>query len=176
MRNTVKFLSLKRNELAILHCISDYPTKVSDTQLANILLLKKIKYVVGFSDHTIGANSSCVAVALGANIIEKHITLDKNLPGPDHVCSLPCKDLKKFVENLNNVKTSISSTLRKLTKLERLTLRGNQISDITPIAENTGISGEITLQNNPLNNTALSTHIPALEARGIEVSYDISTI
>ena len=60
-------------------------------------------------------------MALGANIIEKHITLDKNLPGPDHVCSLPCKDLKKFVENLNNVKISISSTLRKLTKQEKIT-------------------------------------------------------
>jgi len=121
VKNTVKFLSLKRNELAILHCISDYPTKVSDTQLANILLLKKMKYVVGFSDHTMGDNSSCVAVALGANIIEKHITLDKNLPGPDHVCSLSCKDLQKFVENLNNVKTSISKTLRKLTKQEEIT-------------------------------------------------------
>ena len=73
VKNTVKFLSLKRNKLAVLHCISDYPTKVSDTQLVNILLLKKIKYVVGFSDHTIGDNSSCVAVALGANIIEKQI-------------------------------------------------------------------------------------------------------
>ena len=65
-----------------------------------ILLLKKLKYVVGFSDHTIGENSSSVAVTLGANIIEKHITLDTKLPGPDHACSLPCKDLKKFVDNL----------------------------------------------------------------------------
>jgi|TARA_B100001971_G_C18015802_1_gene444760 sialic acid synthase SpsE len=121
VKNTVKFLSLKRNKLAILHCISDYPTKISDTQLANILLLKKIKYVVGFSDHTLGESSSCVAVALGANIIEKHITLDKSLPGPDHVCSLPCKDLKKFVENLNNIKKSISSRIRKLTKQEEIT-------------------------------------------------------
>jgi len=68
------------------------------------------------------------------------------------------------------------SAVANLTNLTYLELRDNQISDITPIAENTGISGEITLQNNPLNNTALSTHIPALEARGIEVSYDISTI
>ena len=70
------------------------------------------------------------------------------------------------------IKLTDLSVLRKLTKLERLTLRGNQISDITPIAENAGISGEIHLSNNPLNNTSYASYIPILIERGITVEYN----
>ena len=90
------------------------------------------------------------------------------------------------LNDLDAIKTAISitwldlsqnrltqiSSLSKLTKLTYLDLYNNQITDITPLIENTGISGTINLKSNPLNNTALSTHIPALEARGIKVEYD----
>ena len=78
----------------------------------------------------------------------------------------------KIVYLTNNQVTSISE-LQKMTEIERLELGENKISDITPLINNEGISGAINLKNNPLSNTALSTHIPALEARGITVEYDM---
>ena len=75
--------------------------------------------------------------------------------------------------NLAYHQISELSPLVNLTNLTNLELRDNQISDISPLLENTGILGGIQLQGNPLSNTALSTHIPALEARGITVAYDM---
>jgi hypothetical protein len=63
--------------------------------------------------------------------------------------------------------------LKHAISLTQLNLKDNQITDISPLIENTGISGAIKLKNNPLNNTALSTHIPALQTRGIKVEYDM---
>ena len=76
--------------------------------------------------------------------------------------------------HLDGNQISDISVIAKLNNLVReIGLSGNQISDITPLITNTGISGTIRLQGNPLSNTALSTHIPALEARGIKVEYDM---
>lgn len=119
---TINFLNLPKSNLAILHCISDYPTELKNTFFSNFDFLKKFKYDIGFSDHTIGDVSSSIAIALGANIIEKHITIDTNLEGPDHACSMPIGDLKKFITTLHSVKKSIS-TKRKLTSLEKKTLK-----------------------------------------------------
>ena len=104
IKKMLNFLNLSRNKLSLLHCISDYPTRIKETQLKNIQELSKFGYNVGFSDHTIGEVSSYLAVSNGASIIEKHITLDRNMEGPDHKVSLECKYLKNFVNNLNEVK------------------------------------------------------------------------
>lgn len=123
INNMLKYLKLDTNRLALLHCISDYPTKLSETQLTNIYQLKKFGYNVGFSDHTIGEISSCLAVSHGANIIEKHITLDRNMEGPDHKVSLECKNLKNFVKNLKEVKNIfLINEKRYLTSGEKNTL------------------------------------------------------
>jgi N,N'-diacetyllegionaminate synthase len=121
VKKTINFLKLKRDKLAILHCISDYPTSIDETQLFNINLLKKFGYNIGFSDHTIGKLSSSVAVGLGANIIEKHITLDNNMKGPDHQMSLPTSKLKDFVQELKSIKKSFFKKERTLTTKEKLT-------------------------------------------------------
>ena len=122
INETIKFLNLPKSKLAILHCISDYPTELKNTFFSNFDYLKKFKYDFGFSDHTIGDISSSIAIALGANIVEKHITIDTNLEGPDHACSMPIPELKKFITTLHDVKKSLS-TERKLTSLERNTLK-----------------------------------------------------
>ena len=94
VEKSIKFLKLSRSKLAILHCVSDYPTEIKNSYLSNIKSLKSLGYTVGFSDHTIGIESSCSAVSLGAKIIEKHITLNRKMTGPDHYSSLECNKLK----------------------------------------------------------------------------------
>ena len=90
------------NKKAILHCISQYPTKEENINLNNIPLLKKKfnKISIGFSDHTIGKNAALLAVGLGANIIEKHITLNKKSIGPDHAISMEIPKLKNLIKEI----------------------------------------------------------------------------
>ena len=122
-QNMVKYLKMDKDKLSLMHCISDYPTKLSETQLSNIYELKKFGYNVGFSDHTVGEISSCLAVSCGANIIEKHITLDCEMEGPDHKASLECKNLKNFVKNLRDTKKIfLNKKKRYLTSGEKNTL------------------------------------------------------
>lgn len=120
---TLNIFSKYRSKVSLLHCISDYPTELKDTQLNQINLLKKFKIPIGFSDHTVGNIASTIAVAFNACIIEKHITLDTKLDGPDHKCSLPCKDLKEFVSNLKIIKKSLINRKRYLTHEEKNTKR-----------------------------------------------------
>ena len=118
---TINFLKLSKKRLAVLHCVSDYPTKIENSFLSNINHLKKLGYIVGFSDHTIGDVVSCSAVSLGAKILEKHITLNKNMNGPDHKSSMECKNLKEFIFKVQAINKSISYKKRKLTKEEFIT-------------------------------------------------------
>ena len=103
IKNAVKAIKSVNNNLPIslLHCISNYPTNISDLNLNCIREMKEnYKIPVGFSDHTIGINASISAVAIGADLIEKHFTLDKNLEGPDHELSSDPKEFKELVEGI----------------------------------------------------------------------------
>lgn len=84
----------------ILYCISEYPTILESIDFPNFG-----KPFIGFSDHTIGINAAIVAMSLGARIIEKHFTLDKTLPGPDHVCSADPEELRNLCEARNDVES-----------------------------------------------------------------------
>ena len=119
VRKTIKFLNYKKNKLAILHCISSYPTNLIDTNLSNINRLKSLGYPIGFSDHTIGMEAAISAISLGAKIIEKHITLDAKSKGPDHRSSLQASDMKKFVEVICDVNKSINSNKRIILDSEK---------------------------------------------------------
>jgi N,N'-diacetyllegionaminate synthase len=123
LENTLNYLSIKKSMLNILHCISDYPTKIEDSQLGNIKNLMKYGYDVGFSDHTEGHICSCIAVSMGASIIEKHITLDKSMKGPDHSSSLLSSELSQFVYNLNGTSISKNTKKRILTYNEKKLLQ-----------------------------------------------------
>ena len=93
-------------EVIVFHCISNYPTALDEAGLWMIPKLKEELGVrVGFSDHTLGATAAVEAVALGAEVVEKHFTTDKNLPGPDHAISSDPAELKELVEAVRNVET-----------------------------------------------------------------------
>ncbi|MBD1134919.1 N-acetylneuraminate synthase family protein [Pelagibacterales bacterium SAG-MED47] len=110
-----------RKKISILHCHSNYPSKFVDLNLNNILTFKKkFKCKVGFSDHSLGGLASIVAASLGAQVIEKHITLDNKLYGPDHSSSLEIKKLKGFVKNIRNTKIILGKNKIKRTNIENL--------------------------------------------------------
>jgi sialic acid synthase SpsE len=98
------------NQIVILHCVSIYPPKDTEVNLNNIKTLRRAyPYPVGFSDHTLGTAIPLAAVALGACIIEKHFTLDKNLEGWDHKVSATPDELKEIVENSKRVNDALGS-------------------------------------------------------------------
>jgi len=102
-----------------LHCISVYPPKYTDINLNNIPMLNQtFGYPVGFSDHSIGVSIPLAAVALGACIIEKHFTLDKDLPGWDHEISADPKEMKRVVDECRNVAEALGSCRRIVLKAE----------------------------------------------------------
>ncbi|MEZ0184345.1 N-acetylneuraminate synthase [Flavobacterium oncorhynchi] len=104
----VKF-GLSKEMISILHCNTEYPTPLKDVNLKAMLSIKeKFQTQIGYSDHTLGIEVPIAAVALGAKIIEKHFTLDKTLPGPDHVASLEPHELKEMVKTIRNIELAIS--------------------------------------------------------------------
>ncbi len=109
---------LKKNgcrEIALLHCVSNYPAREEDMNLRCIpLLAKEFHLVSGLSDHTEDPLSSIVAVALGASIIEKHITLDKSYPGPDHPFALNPEDLHKLIQMIRRTENVLGVPLKRM--------------------------------------------------------------
>ena len=99
-----------KNNITLLHCNSDYPSEFSDLNLNSIPYMKKKFGVnVGFSDHSLGTEASITAVVLGATIIEKHITTNRNLPGPDHDASIEKEEFFNLVTSIRNVEKSLGS-------------------------------------------------------------------
>ena len=99
IEDSYKYLQNKgAKDISLLHCVSLYPTKAEYVNLYAIeLLKKKFNTTIGFSDHTLGIHIPLAAIAMGATIIEKHFTLDKNMPGPDQQISTDPKELKDMV-------------------------------------------------------------------------------
>ncbi|MFK7800624.1 MAG: N-acetylneuraminate synthase [Anaerolineae bacterium] len=95
-------------QLIILHCVSNYPADPIDINLRAMDTIRQaFGYPTGYSDHTMGAEISLAAVARGACVIEKHFTLDRNLPGPDHRASLEPDELKALVSGIRNVEMAL---------------------------------------------------------------------
>ena len=99
---------LKREDITILHCNTQYPTPWQDVNLLAMLTIKnKFGVKIGYSDHTKGIEVPIAAVALGASVIEKHFTLDRNMVGPDHKASLEPDELKDMVKSIRNVESAL---------------------------------------------------------------------
>ncbi len=114
---------LKKNKIILLHCNSAYPTPYSDVNLnAIIQLKKKFNVDVGFSDHTQSIEISLAAVAMGAKVIEKHFTLNKNFKGPDHKASLNPREFKKLVESIRNIEIAFGNGKKIPSKSELVNL------------------------------------------------------
>jgi len=106
-------------EISLLHCTTNYPTPYKEVNLKSMqTLAAAFKLPVGYSDHTLGIEVPVAAVALGAKIIEKHFTLDKNLPGPDHKASLEPDELKEMVKVIRNIEMALGDGIKKPNKSE----------------------------------------------------------
>ncbi|MFC1869954.1 N-acetylneuraminate synthase [Chloroflexota bacterium] len=106
-------------EIVLLHCVSCYPAKIEDMNLKAMETLRHaFKLPVGLSDHTLGITIPVAAVALGACVIEKHFTLDKNLPGPDHRASLEPDELKQMIKAIRDVEKAMGDGIKRITKEE----------------------------------------------------------
>lgn len=104
------FGDYNREDITVLHCNTEYPTPFEDVNLNAMKTLKEKFHVkVGYSDHTQGIEIPIAAVALGAEVIEKHFTLDKNMPGPDHKASLEPDELKEMVKAIRNIEISLGN-------------------------------------------------------------------
>jgi N-acetylneuraminate synthase len=109
-----------REKISVLHCTTDYPTAMQDVNLrAMVAIHEKLNLPVGYSDHTMGIEVPVAAVAMGATIIEKHFTLDRNLPGPDHKASLEPNELKAMVNAIQNVELALGSSFKQPTETEK---------------------------------------------------------
>ncbi|MDE2027318.1 MAG: N-acetylneuraminate synthase family protein, partial [Candidatus Omnitrophica bacterium] len=103
-----------RKRISILHCNTEYPTPYRDVHLRAMQAMRRALGVeVGYSDHTPGIEVSLAAVALGASVIEKHFTLDKDLPGPDHKASLSVDELAGLVRAVRNVEKAMGRPVKK---------------------------------------------------------------
>jgi N,N'-diacetyllegionaminate synthase len=110
-----------RDQITVLHCTSEYPTPMAEVNLRAMRTIHDAFGVaVGYSDHTAGVEVAIAAVALGANVIEKHFTLDKNLPGPDHKASLEPKELAAMITSIRNIEKALGDGVKRPTPSELL--------------------------------------------------------
>lgn len=140
---------LKENgagEISLLHCNTEYPTPMEDVNLRAMLTLKE-KYAVrvGCSDHTQGIEVPIAAVAMGAEIIEKHFTLDHNMEGPDHKASLEPDELKAMVMGIRNIEKALGNGVKTISPSEK---KNVDIARKSIVARKNILKGEILSEDN----------------------------
>jgi sialic acid synthase SpsE len=107
-------------QIILMQCISNYPSNLEDQNLRTINTLRnEFGVLTGFSDHTTGNTASLVAVSLGACVIEKHVTLDRSLPGPDHLASMEPEEFKKLIDLIRDVEVSLGSGIKTPLPIEQ---------------------------------------------------------
>ena len=112
-----------RSQITVLHCTSEYPAPMHEVNLrAMRSIADSFGVDVGYSDHTLGIEVSIAAVSLGAKVIEKHFTLDRNLPGPDHMASLEPDELIEMIKAIRNIEVALGDGIKRPTSSERKNL------------------------------------------------------
>lgn len=133
-------------EITLLHCNTEYPTPLKDVNLYAMRTMKKMfGKKVGYSDHTKGIEVPVAAVALGACVIEKHFTLDKNMPGPDHKASLEPDELGRMVKNIRNIEIALGDGVKRVSESERKNIA---IARKSIVARRSIQEGEILTEEN----------------------------
>ncbi len=135
-----------RTSITVLHCTTEYPTPMAEVNLRAMQSIQAAFGVaVGYSDHTQGIEVATAAVAMGATVIEKHFTIDRNLPGPDHQASLDPAELKAMVSAIRNIEVALGDGIKRLTPSET---RNKPIVRKSLVASQVISEGEIfTVQN-----------------------------
>jgi N,N'-diacetyllegionaminate synthase len=117
--NVLEQAGTPRARITVLHCTTEYPTPMAEVNLRAMLTIRDAFGVaVGYSDHTPGIEVATAAVALGASVIEKHFTLDRNLPGPDHKASLEPAELHAMVKAIRNIEQALGNGIKQPTDSE----------------------------------------------------------
>lgn len=117
---TVCFLQDRNVSFALLHCVSTYPAPFESLNMRFISTLHRYGVPVGYSGHERGISIPLIALSMGSSIIEKHITLDRTLPGPDHAASLEPQGFKKLIRDIRNVELALGENEKRLSAMERL--------------------------------------------------------
>ena len=132
VRESVNAIKDQGNEKIILmHCVSNYPSSIDELNLNAIETMKKeFDIPVGFSDHTIGINSTVAAANMGANIIERHFRDIRNTPGPDDIHSLLKEDFERMIKNIRDIEKARGTGIKKPTDSEKKNLDTNRVSII----------------------------------------------
>lgn len=144
--NTLTTFGLRKDQIIVLHCNTEYPTPMKDVHLRAMQAIRESFQVdVGYSDHTAGIEISLAAVAMGAKVIEKHFTLDRNLPGPDHMASLEPGELKQMVTGIRNISAALGYPIKGISPSEGKNLHAARKSIVagTKIAK-----GEVFSESN----------------------------
>ena len=135
-----------KHKITILHATTDYPTQMQDVNLMAMKTIEQaFKVNVGYSDHTPGIEVPTAAVALGASIIEKHFTLDKNLPGPDHKSSLEPGELKAMVKSIRNIEIALGDGIKRPSASEQ---KNMQVARKSLVALTVIKKGEVFTEQN----------------------------
>jgi len=136
----------KISDITVLHCNTEYPTPIQDVNLnAMITIRDKFKVSVGYSDHTLGYETSIAAACLGASIIEKHFTLDTKMEGPDHKASLNPVDLSQMIKSIRNIEILLGSKIKQPSPSE---IKNIQIARKSIVAKTNIQIGDIFDENN----------------------------
>lgn len=136
----------KKDNITVLHCNTEYPTPFEDVNLLAMIEIKnKFNVKVGYSDHTLGIEVGIAAVALGAEVIEKHFTLDRNMEGPDHKASLEPAEFKQMVKSIRNIEKALGDGNKKPSKSE---LKNINIARKSLVAAKTIKKGERFTEEN----------------------------
>ena len=144
--NILEKSGTKRSLITVLHCNTEYPTPMNDVNLKAMLTIRdKFDVKVGYSDHTLGIEIPIAAAALGACVIEKHFTLDRNLEGPDHKASLEPNELKAMVKAIRNIEKAMGNGIKKPSTSE---IKNLKIARKSIIAKKTIKKGEMFSENN----------------------------
>lgn len=135
-----------KEKVSILHCTTEYPAPFNELNLQAIQTLSKsFGTTVGYSDHSEGIIASISAVALGAKVIEKHFTLNKNMDGPDHQASLEPYELQEMIEGIRKIETSLGNGIKTMTKSEQ---KNFNIARKSLVAEKVIKDGELFTPSN----------------------------
>lgn len=132
--------------ITLLHCNTQYPTLFKDTNLKAMLTLKeKFGVDIGYSDHTLGIEVPIAAVALGATVIEKHFTLDKNMEGPDHKASLDPQELSAMVKAIRNIEIALGDGIKQPSESE---IPNIEVARKSIVAKQNIAKGELLTEDN----------------------------
>lgn len=135
-----------RHQITVLHCNTEYPTPMHDVNLHAMQTIADTYSVpIGYSDHTLGIEVPIAAVAMGATVIEKHFTLDKTLPGPDHKASLEPDELKAMVKAIRNIEDALGDEEKQPTPSE---LKNKVVARKSIVASTTIKKGDILTKDN----------------------------